>query len=155
MQPSAAAAQTQRNLENLSAGIPRPAVLLRLSRNRPSLLLLLVDEFHQTLAQVVEVKDLDVENFNGPLDFRVHAVAVLQGVVQVLLRVLDAALQLGIAHLGLLQNSEAAGENSHFLWWPEATRPTLIFWEGYFIFALFLYISFFYMKLPFWHSATF
>lgn len=58
------------------------------------LFLLLVDELNQTLAQVVEVKDLDIQNFDGPLDLRVHAVAILQGVVQVLLRVLDAALQL-------------------------------------------------------------
>ena len=64
---------------------------------------LFVDEFHQALAEVIKVKDLDVQNFDGPLDFGVHAVPVLQGVIQVLLRVLDAALQVRIAHLRLLQ----------------------------------------------------
>lgn len=46
---------------------------------------LLVDQFKQALTEVVKVKDLDVQNFNGPLDFSVHAVPFPQGVIQVLL----------------------------------------------------------------------
>lgn len=55
---------------------------------------LFVDEFNQALAEVIKVKDLDVQNFDGPLDFRVHTIPFLQRIVQVLLGVLDATLQL-------------------------------------------------------------
>lgn len=54
---------------------------------------LLVDEFDQALAKVIKVKDLDVQNFDGPLDLIVHAIPILQRVTQVLLRVLDSPLQ--------------------------------------------------------------
>lgn len=67
----------------------------------PSWVGLFVDEFNQALAKIVKVKDLDVQNFDGPLDFRVHAIPILQRVIQVLLCVLDAALQLCITHLCL------------------------------------------------------
>ena len=46
---------------------------------------LFVDQFKQALTEVVEVKDLDVQNFNGPLDFSIHAVPFPQRAIQVLL----------------------------------------------------------------------
>lgn len=46
---------------------------------------LFVDQFKEALTEVVQVKDLDVQDFNGPLDFSVHAVPFAQTVIQVLL----------------------------------------------------------------------
>jgi len=61
-----------------------------------------IDELHQALAEVVEVKNLDVEDLDCSLDLVVHAVPVLQSVVQILLKVLDTPLQIRIAHFHVL-----------------------------------------------------
>lgn len=53
---------------------------------------LFVNKFNKALAEVVKVKDLDVQYFYGPLDLGIHAISFLQRVAEVLLCVLDAAL---------------------------------------------------------------
>lgn len=70
---------------------------------------LFVDEFNQALAEVIKVKDLHVQNSDGPLDFSVHAVPFLQRVIQLLFRVLDATLHLGITHFCLLHKTGDKG----------------------------------------------
>lgn len=71
-----------------ACGLLKPvllSVLLYTCGVRQSTLVLFTDELEEALAQVVQVKDLDVQDLDGPLDLSVHAVALVQGVTQVLL----------------------------------------------------------------------
>lgn len=75
---------------------------------------LFVNKFNKALAEVIKVKDLDVQNFYGSLDLSIQAIPVLQRVTQVLLRVLDATFQVRVSHLHLLKrtvNTEKAEGN--------------------------------------------
>lgn len=60
---------------------------------------LLLEQFDEALSQVIEVKELDVEDLDDPLDLVLGAVSILQRGSQTLLSTLHPSLQIQVAHL--------------------------------------------------------